>query len=546
MALGEAYVPSPISPQKIAMARWFKEFPINFRNGTDKIRSVSESDSQSRDKPAGTVGMGTATRGSPRKGSGVGRISGGVSCLLSGSGRNRKNSTNESCHSVNKDEKVWDSLLSGKSRKNSKSVAVSEEHNRTLKNCISAGSYITRLIKVEKQDRIQNPSNACTPPMEETNKGTMVGKTETLIIREDYADPFDAQRNRKQSVSPGRGENDGYMEPYDAQQLITEIRRRGSKDLLKMSTLPEGGEGLRDEPPPRSSHPLQIYDDPYEGAAETPVSRPESDPRSPAEYELPWEWRREQILKALSVPFDDAADHPAPAREEAAAPHLSWPQMHHLQHWSWSQRAPRPPQPSSQAVPRAPQPSSQAVPRAPQPSSQAVPRPSPPSQVRPSPSSQAVPRPPQPPSQVVPRPPPPSTQAASRPPTPSQSGGGPACTSEGDGCRVDPSVPLETQSWYHGSVTRQEVDSQLQSCKEGSFLVRDSESGTSKYSIALKTSQGCVHIIVAQTKESGFTLDQSRCTFPSIPQVVHFYCTQPLPFPGANHMTLRHPVPRPL
>ncbi|XP_041932627.1 SH2 domain-containing adapter protein E-like [Alosa sapidissima] len=502
MALGEAYVPSPISPQRFAMARWFKEFPINFRNGTDKIRSVSESDCPNRDKPAGTLGMGTAPRGSPRKGSGGGR-SGGVSCLLSG--RNRKNSNNEPCHSVIKDEKVWDSLLSGKSRKNSKSVAVSEEHNRTLKNCISASSYITRLIKVEKQDKIQNPSSACTPPIEEQNKGTMVGKPETVIIREDYADPFDAQKSREQNVSPGRGENDGYMEPYDAQQLITEIRRRGSKDLLKMSTVLEGGEGLRDDP--RSSHLLQIYDDPYEGATETTVSRPESDPRSPAEYELPWEWRREQILKALSVPFDDAADrldHPTPGREEAAAPHLSWPQMHPLQRWSWSQRGPRTSPPPSQAAPRPP-----------------------------------------PPSQVVPRPTPPS-QAVPRSPPPSHSGGSPVSTAEGDGCRVDPSVPLEMQSWYHGSVTRQEVDSQLQSCKEGSFLVRDSESGTSKHSIALKTSQGCVHIIVAQTKESGYTLDQSRCTFPSIPQVVHYYCTQPLPFPGANHMTLRHPVPRSL
>lgn len=63
---------------------------------------------------------------------------------------------------------------------------------------------------------------------------------------------------------------------------------------------------------------------------------------------------------------------------------------------------------------------------------------------------------------------------------------------------------------------------------------------------AIRTSQECVHIIVAQTKENGYTLDQSRCTFPTIPQVVHYYCTQPLPFPGANHMTLMHPVPRPL
>lgn len=60
----------------------------------------------------------------------------------------------------------------------------------------------------------------------------------------------------------------------------------------------------------------------------------------------------------------------------------------------------------------------------------------------------------------------------------------------------------------------------------------------------VRTSQGCVHIIVAQTKENGYTLDQSSCVFPSIPEVVHHYCTQRLPFNGAEHMTLLHPVSR--
>lgn len=41
-------------------------------------------------------------------------------------------------------------------------------------------------------------------------------------------------------------------------------------------------------------------------------------------------------------------------------------------------------------------------------------------------------------------------------------------------------------SWYHGCVTRQEAEFQLQSCREASFLVRNSESDSSKYSIALK------------------------------------------------------------
>ncbi|MEQ2159448.1 hypothetical protein GOODEAATRI_022954, partial [Goodea atripinnis] len=120
----------------------------------------------------------------------------------------------------------------------------------------------------------------------------------------------------------------------------------------------------------------------------------------------------------------------------------------------------------------------------------------------------------------------------------------PCSSPDGEACCVDPSLPLEKQSWYHGCVTRHEVEFQLQSSKEASFLVRNSESDNSKYSIALKTSQGCVHIIVAQTKENSYTLDQSSCVFTSIPELVHHYCTRRLPFNGAEHMTLLHPVHR--
>ncbi|XP_078811303.1 uncharacterized protein LOC101159447 isoform X3 [Oryzias latipes] len=49
-------------------------------------------------------------------------------------------------------------------------------------------------------------------------------------------------------------------------------------------------------------------------------------------------------------------------------------------------------------------------------------------------------------------------------------------------CCVDPSLPLEKKSWYHGYLTRQEAEFLLQSCKEASFLVRSS----SAFSIALQ------------------------------------------------------------
>ncbi|KAM9384240.1 SH2 domain-containing adapter protein E-like [Pholidichthys leucotaenia] len=457
------------------MAKWFKEFPITLKTGTDRIRSASESGSQARpSKPSsGTKATGPKTCG----GAGA-----GVGSLLSG--RNRKNSATELSRnggSPQKDGKAWDGLLVGKSRKNAKADGAFEEQHRALRSPTSARAYISRLIRVDKQDKSHsfNCGTIASPPVPETEKPEKC-RTETVIILEDYADPFDAQKTREQREAERVGENDGYMEPYDAQLMITEIRRRGSKDLLKVSVLMERSEVTVEES--QSAPPLQIYDVPYEGSDDdekTAVTWPELDSRPCTEYELPWEWKKEQIVRTLSAQFD-SADHPA--KEETPHPTLMRQPQHPLaQHHQHSRQKSWTPKILRLSLP---------------------------------------------------------TLLAS-----STSAGG-SSSSEIEARCVDPSLPLEKQSWYHGCVTRQEAELQLQSCREASFLVRNSESDSSKYSIALKTSQGCVHIIVAQTKENGYTLDQSSCVFPSIPEVVHHYCTQRLPFNGAEHMTLLHPVPR--
>lgn len=142
------------------MAKWFKEFPINLKNGTDRIRSVSESGSQPRGSKSGLVAsIGTKNAGSKtghRKSSAdcTGGGGGGVGSLLSR--RNRKNSAAElSKNGVGslKDGKVWDTLLHGKSRNNSKAEPLFEEQHRPLKSSPSANAYINRLIRVDKQDK---------------------------------------------------------------------------------------------------------------------------------------------------------------------------------------------------------------------------------------------------------------------------------------------------------------------------------------------------------------------------------------------------------
>ncbi|MBW00354.1 SH2 domain-containing adapter protein E, partial [Eschrichtius robustus] len=268
----------------------------------------------------------------------------------------------------------------GKGRKNSR--ATEEEPHRGAAKSSGCSTYINRLIKV--------------------------------IILEDYADPYDAKRTKGQRDAERVGENDGYMEPYDAQQMITEIRRRGSKDpLVKALQLLDspcepGENGAKPEAlaKRRSSKellgkPPQLYDTPYEPAAEggpraegpeRKARLPQDDERPAAEYEQPWEWKKEQIVRALSVQFE-GSERPS-VKEETV-------RQHHRQK-SWTQKILKP-----------------------------------------------------------------------------------TLSDHSEGERVDPALPLEKQPWYHGAITRAEAESRLQPCKEAGYLVRNSESGTSRYSIAL-------------------------------------------------------------
>ncbi|KAM6967996.1 SH2 domain-containing adapter protein E [Aplochiton taeniatus] len=490
------------------MAKWFRDFPINLKNGAERARSASESGPHTRPKSGFTR---DTLKGSQRK-DGV-AVVGGLSV-----GRNRKNSAIELGRTgTGTCATVWDSFITGKNRKSSKLETGVPDENRPLRTSSLAHAYISRMIKVDKSPKFSGGGEQGIIDNERTRADI---KTATLIILEDYADPFDAEKTREQREAERAGGNDGYMEPYDAQVIITEVRRRGSKDLLKVCVLVDRGQGEGQGLEGKPTAP-NIYDTPYEGGLEgdtegvwIPVSRPESDIRPPGEYELPWEWRKEDIVRALTAQFEGADC--SPSKEEGPVSGRQQPQ-HTLRQKSWSPKTLLPstlsPSSSSPSFPSSP-----------------ILKLSPLS----SPSFPTLKLSPLSPS---------TAPTKHSPPSPTT----PAAPLDGEAAKVDPTLPLEKQSWYHGNVSRQQAEAQLQRCREASFLVRDSESGTSKYSIALKTSQCCVHIIVAQTKSSkglGYTLDQSSCVFSSIPEVVHHYCTHRLPFTGAEHMTLQHPVAR--
>uniref|UniRef100_A0A2K5BYW8 Src homology 2 domain containing F n=1 Tax=Aotus nancymaae TaxID=37293 RepID=A0A2K5BYW8_AOTNA len=161
------------------------------------------------------------------------------------------------------------------------------------------GSPPHRLIRVETP-------GPPAPPADERISGPPASG-DRLAILEDYADPFDVQETGEGSAGASGApekvpENDGYMEPYEAQKMMAEIR--GSKET--------------------AAQPLPLYDTPYEpeedgatpegeGAPWPRESRlPEDDERPPEEYDQPWEWKKERISKAFAVDIKVIKDLPWP------------------------------------------------------------------------------------------------------------------------------------------------------------------------------------------------------------------------------------------
>ncbi|XP_067829608.1 SH2 domain-containing adapter protein F-like isoform X3 [Heptranchias perlo] len=314
--------------------------------------------------------------------------------------------------------------------------------NAAKKAASSDVKYISpkhRLIKVDNPEK----SSAKSPTSPEDSKQ---GK---VIILEDYADPFDAKQAGGTPVGQEKvTENDGYMEPYEAQKMMAEIRRRGSKDA--------------------TSKPLPLYDTPYEPAenggdsdTEKLVSHrpresrlPEDDERPPGEYDQPWEWKKDRISKAFAVQFDGVdKNRLSPPKEEKVRQHnrLSGANLKSLKHQSLE-------------------------------------------------------------------------------------------FSGSLGERVEPNLPLESQSWYHGAISRTDAENLLRLCKEASYLVRNSETTKNDYSLSLKSIQGFMHMKLTRTKESKYVLGLNSPPFDSVPEIIHYYTSRKLPIKGAEHMSLLYPV----
>ncbi|XP_076011616.1 SH2 domain-containing adapter protein F isoform X3 [Genypterus blacodes] len=381
-------------------------------------------------------------------------------------------------------------------------------------------------ITVTQAVAVKSPTSP--PPSDHDSK-------DKLIILEDYADPFDAEQagggGTQITTEKVTTENDGYMEPYEAQKMMAEIRsgRRGSKD--------------------GSTRQLPLYDTPYEpaengGDSDPERSRcpresrlPQDDERPPEEYDQPWEWKKERISKAFAALLCyDCISYEGSVSGTGSDPHrrkdctsksltveikvikdLPWPPPVGQLNTS------HPPLEELDSPSQTPQPSpgQTACDQHHHVQFDGV------EKSRMSPTKDGKSRPLQRHSSgcLV------NTKMITMD----------HCSSS-LGERIDPTMALESQFWYHGAISRTDAESLLRLCKEASYLVRNSETSKNDYSLSLKSSQGFMHMKLSRTKENKYVLGQNSCPFDSVPEIIHFYSSRKLPIKGAEHMSLLYPV----
>ncbi|XP_012720248.2 src homology 2 domain containing transforming protein D, b isoform X2 [Fundulus heteroclitus] len=308
-----------------------------------------------------------------------------------------------------------------------------------------------RLIKVDSQELGRTKILLSSISLEDQQEpvvpsAPMAGDT-------DYSDPFDARLEHRPDpdLGPVPCENNGYMEPYEAQRVITELQRTPAGGRTR------GGMQLYDTPyeDERGQRLGHVYGELHEEGKE--ASRlPQDDERPADEYDQPWEWKKDHISKAFAAQFDGT---------------------------EWDRSS------------------------------------SPTERLRP-----AGPR-----------------------SSPLAAGGGLKFRTAHEsptmvGERVDPTLPLEKQVWYHGSLSRSEAESLLTLCKECSYLVRNSQNNRSDFSLSLRSCQGFMHMKFSLCKDGKYVLGQNSPPFDTIPEAVHFYTTHKLPIRGAEHLSLLFPV----
>ncbi|XP_026875482.2 src homology 2 domain containing transforming protein D, a [Electrophorus electricus] len=153
-----------------------------------------------------------------------------------------------------------------------------------------------RLIKVESQEfvRCKNPLSIVS--FEEPH--TPLVPSAPAVGDADYSDPFDARPDprARPGWEHGSVENSSsYMEPFEAQRVITELQHSFEQTRPGLQGSPQ----LYDSPYDERGHP---WAKPTDHERESRL--PQDDERPADEYDQPWEWKKENISRVFAVQFD--------------------------------------------------------------------------------------------------------------------------------------------------------------------------------------------------------------------------------------------------
>ncbi|XP_033844241.1 SH2 domain-containing adapter protein F-like [Periophthalmus magnuspinnatus] len=338
-----------------------------------------------------------------------------------------------------------------------------------------------RLIKVDSQEF--GRSKVPLSPVTVQEEPVVPSAPAASDADTDYSDPFDARPDPRPKLSwepkPLPPECGSYMEPFEAQRIISELQhsamtsRSGSSDGGQLydnpyeergrtqprappsglqHTAPPSGlqhtappSGLQHTAPPSGlQHAAWIDTDGRESRL------PQDDERPADEYDQPWEWKKDNISKALAVQFEGAE------RERSRTEQSRFGRA----------------------------------------------------------------------------------GASSESTTLRLVGDTPPLLGE----RVDPFTPLERQVWYHGAISRAEAESLLTLCKESSYLVRNSQTCRTDFSLSIRSCKGFMHMKFSESADGRFVLGENSPPFSTIPEVINYYTTHKLPIRGAEHMSLLYPV----
>eukprot|EP00794_Sanderia_malayensis_P009585 gene9585-10572_t len=362
--------------------------------------------------------------------------------------------------------------------------------------------------------------------------------------RDNYMDPYDSKKVSKPPLISAKAQRDNYIEPFDTRTKPCDFKKSYKDDYKdpwdsKMPTSLPKSSYEEDEdytvpydagPTAKSNNTIgngvqpsaplmdDIYDLTYEDqiamakakldatdkrAKISPKQQPKVAPKADQDdnYEEPWEYT------AKTYPINHASKPPPkPAHQATALAQQKRPSDDYDAPWEWSEKS------LSKAIAKLPPPSAKQSEMSRERVESSLSNQSKPTMLQTNQRQHST-----------------ESAAQSQPSTLERA------------YEVDPTIPLENQSWYHGKISRYEAESLLRDLPDCSYLIRDSESAKTDFSLSLRNHNEPMHLKIS-CPQGKFILGQNSRPYDTIPEMIHHYSMNTLNIKGAEQVKLIYPV----